>query len=236
MYTSLTGSCNIKGYDAVIALDNSVSVGQNGFRRIIDFVSRIIERVDIGEQKTKVGIILFSGTATKQFDLNQHTTKNDLLSAISNIKYGGVAGNSYTRLLKELQKISQDPSQGFRADFDNIAIIITDAKKISDSDQRNLQMELRNTQNIFELYAVGIPSRREQNRERVRDRQLAHLQEITGDKSHAFIANELTEVELDQIEMNLAAELCERRSSKYLSVHAECMCFNQQILLVYIFL
>jgi len=208
IYASLTGSCNIKGYDAVIALDVSNSVGENGFNTIIDFARRIIKRVDIGEQKTKVGVILFAGTATKLFDLNQHTTESDLLSAINKIPFKRIRGNSYTRLLQQLQKISQDPSQGFRDDFDNIAIIITDANKIKDRDAKDIPVELPKTRSIFELYAVGIPL---ENRKR--DDQLADLQLITDDDSRAFIANELTEVELDRIEMELAAKLCERRSS-----------------------
>lgn len=55
---------------------------------------------DIGEDKTRVGIVQYSSDTRKEFDLNQYFRRGDLLRAIKNLPYKG--GNTMTGTLFEL--------------------------------------------------------------------------------------------------------------------------------------
>ena len=193
----------------MIAIDDSVSVNKDGFEKIIRFTKEMIEDLDIGEDHTKVGVIKFAEEATECFDLNKYTNKADLLSAINQIPYTGEKGTVFSNVLQQLRQLSQNTSKGFRNDFDDIAIIVTDGRirnRGRKMEEKKIEMEL-NIHN-YELYAVGISDGRSA------DKQHRDLAFITGDESHVLIANEVTDDELDQIRGNLTAQLCERRLSK----------------------
>ena len=207
-YSLITGPCIIKGYDLVIAIDESRSVDETEFKKILNFTTRIIEELDIGEDHTKVGVILFADEAKVHFDLNQYTNISSLLSAIDQINYTKVEGNNYSIVLQQLHDLSQDTSKGFRDGFDDIAVILTDAKNVLDSDKKQLPMKLDSITN-YELYAIGIALKK-----RSADEQREDLALLTHDKSHVFIADSVTDEELDQIGANLTALLCSKRQSK----------------------
>ena len=199
-YSFLTGPCKIKGYDLVIAIDESRSVDETEFKKILNFTTRIIiEELDIGEQFTKVGVTLFADEAKVHFDLNQYTNKSSLLSAIDQINYTKVKGNNYSIVLQQLHDLSQDTSKGFRDGFDDIAVILTDAKNVRNKDRDQLPTILERITN-YQLYAVGIALE-----DVSRFQQRKDLALLTGDESHVLIADNVTDEQIDQIRANLTA-------------------------------
>lgn len=75
-------------------MDGSWSVGRNNFKYILDFIVTLVSAFDIGEDKTRVGIVQYSTDTRTEFNLNQYSRKKDLVEAIRRIPYKG--GNTMT--------------------------------------------------------------------------------------------------------------------------------------------
>ena len=77
------------GADIVFALDVSRVIGLNNFLTITDFVSQIVQSLDVdssqnGATVSRVGVMTFDGYGAKiQFNLNDYNTKNQLLQEVS---------------------------------------------------------------------------------------------------------------------------------------------------------
>lgn len=80
--------------DLVFLVDGSWSVGRNNFRYILDFMVALVSAFDIGEEKTRVGVVQYSSDTRTEFNLNQYFRRSDLLDAIKRIPYKG--GNTMT--------------------------------------------------------------------------------------------------------------------------------------------
>ena len=68
-------------------LDSSGSLGQSNFRRLVSLVKSLAQDWDIGQDKVRVGVEKFDSNAVTEFNLNQFNDKQQMLTAINNIKY-----------------------------------------------------------------------------------------------------------------------------------------------------
>lgn len=75
--------------DVVFLVDGSWSVGKPNFKYIRNFISATAGAFQIGEDKTRVGVIQFSNDARSEFNLNTHLTRPSLLRAIGSLPYKG---------------------------------------------------------------------------------------------------------------------------------------------------
>jgi len=78
----------------VFLVDGSWSVGRNNFKYILDFIAALVSAFDIGEEKTRVGVVQYSSDTRTEFNLNQFYQRDELLAAIKKIPYKG--GNTMT--------------------------------------------------------------------------------------------------------------------------------------------
>lgn len=85
-------------------------MGRSNFKYILDFIVTLVSAFDIGEDKTRVGIVQYSSDIRTEFNLNQYFKKTDLIEAIKRIPYKG--GNTMTgtelSLFDSTEKISSD--------------------------------------------------------------------------------------------------------------------------------
>ena len=86
------------GADVVFALDASGSIMFSNFQLMINFVSTVVQSLDIdsssnGPSISRVGLITFGDYAQIQFNLNAFSTKSNLLQAL-NVPYA--AGKTNT--------------------------------------------------------------------------------------------------------------------------------------------
>lgn len=87
--------CSVSAWtDLVFLVDGSWSVGRNNFKYILDFIAALVSAFDIGEEKTRVGVVQYSSDTRTEFNLNQYYQQEDLLAAIKRIPYKG--GNTMT--------------------------------------------------------------------------------------------------------------------------------------------
>lgn len=87
-------TCNKTIADIIFALDTSASVSMSDFQTMLNFVEQIIRTFDIGQDNVRVGVVTFSGRSVLQFHLNKYSNMNQLLDAISKVKY--LAGSTNT--------------------------------------------------------------------------------------------------------------------------------------------
>lgn len=74
--------------DVVFLLDGSDG-NRNGFPSMIDFVHRVVERLNVGENKDRVSVVQFSRDADANFYLKTYTAKEDILSTVRGLRYKG---------------------------------------------------------------------------------------------------------------------------------------------------
>ncbi|KAM4026875.1 collagen alpha-4(VI) chain-like [Anomaloglossus baeobatrachus] len=151
---------NIKAFskryaDVVFLVDSSSSIGSGVFQQIKLFISRIIEELDIGINKYRVGLAQFSGAAQTEFLLNTYDTKEQALDHVKIIAFRGGPLNT-GKALDYLSKTFFVEEAGSRINqgTPQFAVIITSAK--SEDIVNSYAEELKRTGVI--TIAVGIPS------------------------------------------------------------------------------
>ena len=79
---TIISACIGKILDVIFVLDGSSSVQDNQFERLQNFVIDIIQELDIGENKTRVGALLFNEQPLIQFHLNEYFSTDELIDAV----------------------------------------------------------------------------------------------------------------------------------------------------------
>uniref|UniRef100_A0A8D0CJY5 Collagen type XII alpha 1 chain n=1 Tax=Scleropages formosus TaxID=113540 RepID=A0A8D0CJY5_SCLFO len=137
--------------DLVFLVDGSWSVGRENFRYIRSFISAMAGAFDIGEDKTRVGVVQYSTDTRTEFNLNQYFKRGELLRAINSLPYKG--GNTMTGdAMDFLLRNSFTEAAGARRGYPKVAMIITDGK--SQDPVRDHARKLRNAG--VEIFALGI--------------------------------------------------------------------------------
>ena len=136
-------------------LDASGSIGSSNFQLVLNFVANVVRNLEIGPDKTRVGVIVYSDTASVQFSLNTYMTNESLLQAIANIPYTNRGTNTADAILTCIQQFNT--SYGARprsSGIPRIAIVVTDGRSnIKASTIAAAQMA--HSENILS-YAVGV--------------------------------------------------------------------------------
>ncbi|XP_074858009.1 collagen alpha-3(VI) chain isoform X2 [Carettochelys insculpta] len=68
--------------DIIFLLDGSLNVGNANFPFVRDFVVGLVNSLDVGYDKVRVGLVQFSDTPTTEFYLNSFPTKADIIARL----------------------------------------------------------------------------------------------------------------------------------------------------------
>ncbi|CAF0961359.1 unnamed protein product [Brachionus calyciflorus] len=124
--------CCVENYstnmDLVIIMDNSGSIGSYDFQKEKSFSKALIQNLDIGFNKSRIGIIHFSNKATVVTSFIQTTNTSDLLKKVDNIVYAGGGTNTADALILANNTILQE-NNGMRPieeGIPKIVFVITD--------------------------------------------------------------------------------------------------------------
>ena len=143
------------GIDLIFVLDASGSIGSSNFNLVQNFVSNVVRNSDIGSDKTRVGVVLFSSSASVQFNLNTHLTKPSLLQAVANIPYTTGGTNTAEGIDLSIQQFSTAFGARPRSSgIPRIAIVVTDGQSNNPS-ETIAAAERAHLANILS-YAVGV--------------------------------------------------------------------------------
>nr|XP_019940581.1 PREDICTED: collagen alpha-1(XII) chain isoform X1 [Paralichthys olivaceus] len=137
--------------DLVFLVDGSWSVGRENFKHIRSFIGALAGAFDIGEDKTRVGVVQYSTDTRTEFPLTRYTRRGDLLQAISSLPYKGgntMTGDAIDYLLRNIFT----EAAGSRKAFPKVAMIITDGKS-----QDSVEEHAKRLRNIgVEIFVLGI--------------------------------------------------------------------------------
>ncbi|GCC33131.1 hypothetical protein chiPu_0011599 [Chiloscyllium punctatum] len=75
--------------DIVFLIDGSDYVGNRDFPFVRDFLSRIIENLDIGRDRVRVGLVQFSNYAQTEFYLNTYSSEDEILPHVQGLRLRG---------------------------------------------------------------------------------------------------------------------------------------------------
>ncbi|CAG01460.1 unnamed protein product, partial [Tetraodon nigroviridis] len=139
--------------DLLFLVDGSWSVGKANFKHIRAFLSAAASAFQIGQDRTRVGVVQYGSDARVEFRLDAHPSRPALLRAIGTLPYMGGdtrtgsrrspgrcwLGSNYVvhpfsrspgHALKFLLEKSLTEEAGARKDFPKVLVVVTDSKSV----------------------------------------------------------------------------------------------------------
>lgn len=187
--------------ELVFVIDSSESVGPENFEIIKDFVNALVDRVTVGRNATRIGLVLYSLEVKLVFNLARYVTKQDIKHAIRSIPYMGEGTYTGTAI----RKATQEAFYSSRLGVSKVAIVITDGQ----TDKREpvkLDIAVREAHAAnIEMFALGIvntsdPTQAEFMRE-------LNLIASDPDSEHMFLIDDFNT--LPALESKLVSQFCE---------------------------
>lgn len=137
--------------DIVFIVDESGSIGTPNFQLVRTFLHSLVNGLEVGKNRVRVGIVTYNDNPRTQVDLDTFDHKSELLDFINILPYHGGGTNTGLALnyTKENVFVSQ---KGSRKHVQQVAVVITDGK--SQDSVSIAAAELRRTG--VTVYAVGV--------------------------------------------------------------------------------
>ena len=209
MLCCLILECDIGGIDLVFVLDSSFGLILSGlFTRVVELTVQISSVLDIGLNRSLVGVIACSHECNLVFNLLEHNSRATLLPALRNVPeiHGGwliFEPTSTDRALRRLRTIA-DREMGLREGRPHVAIVITDGS--SSNRMATVQQANRlHNQTDYHVFAVGTGSTDTQE-----------LAAIATSPSLAIFAQGFNEAAIQKVEQSVIQQLCLRQCKLHL--------------------
>ncbi|NXF83558.1 MATN2 protein, partial [Sclerurus mexicanus] len=188
--------CTEGPIDLVFVIDGSKSLGEDNFETVKEFVSGILDTLEISPKAARVGLLQYSTEVRTEFTLRQFSSAKDMKKAVSQMKYMG-RGSMTGLALKQMVERSFTETEGarpFSANVPRISIVFTDGR----AQDEVSEWATRAKQKGIIIYAIGIGKAIEEE-----------LLEIASEPSykHLFYAEDFTA--LEDISEELRAQICE---------------------------
>uniref|UniRef100_A0A671LU64 Matrilin-1 n=1 Tax=Sinocyclocheilus anshuiensis TaxID=1608454 RepID=A0A671LU64_9TELE len=144
-------ACSNAAIDVVFLIDGSKSVRPENFELVKKWINLIIDKLDVSETNTHVGLVQYSSTVKQEFPLGRYNNKKALKEAVKRMVYmerGTMTGHAISFLVDN----SFTPNQGARPGVAKVGIVFTDGRSqdyIGDAARKAKE-------NGFKMYAVGV--------------------------------------------------------------------------------
>ncbi|KAL4222708.1 hypothetical protein ACF0H5_018749 [Mactra antiquata] len=205
--------CADKKADVYFLVDSSYSINPDNFAKEMEFVHDIVEILDIGANKTRVGVMTFSDTVEFLIKLEYNLEKTDFMTLLSTAQYHG-GGTDTASALRRMREDGFFHSESeLRKDVARIAIVLTDGLSLTpDVTAREAEM-LRKLG--VQVFSVGIG-------QGIDKRELTDIASKPTDKYLLHVDNFGA---LSTIKLKLAARTCTVQPSDlspFIADHAVC--------------
>ena len=197
--TIFVPDCDNAGIDLVFVLDGSGSIGSSRFQLIRDFAESVASALTIGPEDSLVGVIVFSGSASIQFNLQQHTSARTLRRAIRRLEYPG-GGTDTDEALELLISSAQDGTMELRDGRTHVAIVVTDGES-NDPTSTTAAANTLHASGIYQVYAAGLGGA-----------VLDELNDIASDPSLVFITDDFDSDSVNELTNNFTQTICVEQS------------------------
>ncbi|XP_013861143.1 cartilage matrix protein isoform X2 [Austrofundulus limnaeus] len=146
-------ACSNAAIDVVFVIDGSKSIRPENFELVKKWINQIVDKMDVSESKTHVGLVQYSSLVKTEFPLGQHNNKKDLKDAVKKMDYmekGTMTGHA----LSYMMETSFSLSQGARPGVQKIGIVFTDGR----SQDYIMDAAKKAKEEGVKMYAVGVGS------------------------------------------------------------------------------
>uniref|UniRef100_A0A3Q4HAW7 VWFA domain-containing protein n=1 Tax=Neolamprologus brichardi TaxID=32507 RepID=A0A3Q4HAW7_NEOBR len=119
--------------DVVFLIDGTTAV-RSEFPSIRDMIGRVVEKLDVGLDKVRVSVVQYSDDPKIEFPLNAHSTKNEVLQAVSRLRNKGGNNLNTGRALEFVARRVYQRSGGSRLEerVPQFLILVTAGKSTDD--------------------------------------------------------------------------------------------------------
>lgn len=177
--------------DIVFLLDDSDGT-RTGFPAMLDFVVRVVGKLNVGENKDRVSVVQYSRDAEVSFHLKTYTAREDIVDSIRRLRHrGGSPLNTGAALQYVRDNVFTNSSGSRRLQGVPQMLVLLNGGRSSDN--VDAPASALKQQGIF---AIGIGTRRSDSRE---------LQKIAYDPTYALSVSEFTD--LPSVQEQLSAVL-----------------------------
>ncbi|XP_040924738.1 uncharacterized protein col6a3 isoform X4 [Betta splendens] len=185
--------------DIVFLLDDSDST-RSGFPAMRDFVERVVDRLNVGENKDRVSVVQYSRDAEVHFYLNTFKTKQDVVDSVRGLRHrGGRPLNTGAALQFVRNNVITNSSGSRRPQgVPQILLLLNGGKSVDDVDAPASALKQQG------VFVIGIGTRSSDSRE---------LQRISHDPSHALLVSEFTDLPIIQEQLSSAMSSVPTRST-----------------------
>ncbi|MBN3325895.1 CO6A6 protein, partial [Atractosteus spatula] len=140
-------ACKKNQADIVFLIDSSGSIKYEDYQKMKDFMKKIIQKLDIGRDKVRIGAKQYCHLEKDEFALDDYTQASDLMKAVDSMNQlgGGTLTGQALRSVSEYFKKA-------RQDVNKILIVITDGE--AQDEVLQPAAALRN-EGIF-IFSIGV--------------------------------------------------------------------------------
>ncbi|XP_029958686.1 matrilin-2-like [Salarias fasciatus] len=212
--TCQKSECSDGVMDLVFIIDGSKSLGPANFERVKQFVSGIVDSLDISKAGTHVGLLQYSTKVRSEFSLGKYTTAQDIKRAVSRMQYMG-RGSMTGSALRHMFEQSFTAKEGARPNTQRVCIVFTDGR--SQDDVSGWATKAKDSG--ITIYALGIGKAIEQE-----------LREIASepDEKHMYYAEDFEK--MGEMTKKLKSRICTDKPSKEDMCECEnVIMFQQQV-------
>ncbi|XP_017275296.1 cartilage matrix protein isoform X2 [Kryptolebias marmoratus] len=150
---ALCEACSSAALDVVFVIDGSKSIRPENFKLVKKWINQIIDKMEVSESKTHVGLVQYSSTVKTEFPLGRYNNKTDVKVAVKKMNYmekGTMTGQA----LGYMTDTSFSLSHGARPGVQKVGIVFTDGRSqdyIGDTAKKAKELGVK-------MYAVGVGS------------------------------------------------------------------------------
>ena len=157
----VVAGCQDAKLDVVFIMDSSGSISDrpgkmNNWYDIIQFVSRIIQGLDISQADTRIGFVSYSNSAEKFLNLTDGDDRGTVNSALQRVqsRYKGGMTNINDGVVKARELFQSKPTS--RRFYPNVAVLIGDGESNVDENLQDATIKAAKEQDRVHFITVGI--------------------------------------------------------------------------------
>uniref|UniRef100_A0A3Q3GRI5 VWFA domain-containing protein n=1 Tax=Labrus bergylta TaxID=56723 RepID=A0A3Q3GRI5_9LABR len=177
--------------DIVFLLDGSDGT-RNGFPAMLDFVKRVVEKLNVGPNNDRVSVVQYSRDAEIHFYLNTYTTRQDILDTVRGLRHrGGRPLNTGAALQYVRDNAFTNSSGSRRLQVPQVLVLISGGRSFDSVDAPASALKELGVL----TFAIGT-----------RSADSKELQKISHDPSYALTVSEFTDLPNVQQQLQSSVE------------------------------
>lgn len=188
--------CTDKKADLFFMIDASYSINPDNFAKEMEFVHSVVDILDIGPNKTRVGVMTFSDTVKFHVKLEYNLQKEDFMSHLNSANYIGGGTDTAFALRRMREDGFFGSASDVRDDAARILVVLTDGLSLN-PDVTAREASLLKKMGV-QIFSIGIGNGIDKR----------ELTDIASEPTDKFLMHVDGFGTLSTIKMKLAARTC----------------------------